>query len=335
MNQLLCVLGPSDIEAQNTIEMHAAGRAGQRVDAEVAGVLPILPFIMNDRTLAPRSQSMLLGLHELELSRNARLNIFNLVGDADSSPLMLRKIQALVARARPIRCFNRPENVFRTSREALPRTLADIPGCRVPRVEAVKPGNFGELEAACSKFGCWPLIIRARGYHGGEHMQLVNDPEQLAKIGGEAWLYEGIHLIEFVDFKVDNVLYQKIRVIMIDGVPYPRHSVFSDRWAIHGGSRRDLMAADPDLCAREAQYLAYLRDTGLNEYAAVFSEIYRRIDLDIFGIDFAMVDDQLVIFEANACMNFLIQGRPNNRYSYLESYTSALKRAVKRMLVKA
>lgn len=335
MNQLLCVLAPSDIEAQNSIEMYSVGNEGTKVDADLTGVLPILPFIMNDRTLAARSQSMLLGVHELELSRNARLNIFNLVGDADSSPLMLRKIQSLVARVQPIRCFNRPENVFRTSREALPRTLADIPGCRVPRVVGVNAANFSELETACTEFDCWPLIIRARGYHGGQHMLLVTNSEELAGIAENTWLYDGIHLIEFVDFKGEDGLYQKIRVIMVDGVPYARHSVYSDSWIIHGGSRRDLMASNPDLRAREEQFLAYLRDRGLKEYAAVFAEMHRRIGLDIFGIDFALVDGEMVIFEANACMNFIIQGRPDNRYNYLENYTTALKRAVKKMLVKA
>jgi prepilin-type processing-associated H-X9-DG protein len=248
---------------------------------------------------------------------------------------MLRNIQALETRLKPLRCFNRPTNVFKTSRERLPDTLADIPGCIAPRVRSADPRSFGELEAVCTRFGRWPLIVRARGYHGGENMARVTRAADLETIRHERWPYGGIHLIEYVDFRGADGLYQKNRVIMVEGRPFPRHAVVSDRWAIHAGSRRDLMDREPSLRTREERFLAGFSETGLEQYARVFKNIHQRVGLDIFGIDFALLDGQVVVFEANACMHFLRHTRNPADYGYLDGHVTSLQRAVKRMLLRA
>ena len=72
----------------------------------------------------------------------------------------------------------------------------------------------------------------------------------------------------------------------------------------------------------------------MGEYARIFQDIYQRIGLDVFGIDFAIVDGQVVIFEANACMSFLdMQHRADSRYQYLDGHVKNLRRAVKKMLL--
>ena len=72
------------------------------------------------------------------------------------------------------------------------------------------------------------------------------------------------------------------------------------------------------------------------ELARIFDEIQARIGLDVFGVDFAIVDDEIVIFEANACMNFLDRRfRGNDRYQYMDSHVNALKRAIKKLLLRS
>ena len=167
-------------------------------------------------------------------------------------------------------------------------------------------------------------------------MEMLMDRSHLATIKESSWLYDGIFLMEFVDYGNEEKLYEKTRVILVNGVAYPRHSIISDRWLIHAGSRADLMDREIERCRKEERFLAYLRDTGLVEHGAVFSAIKERIGLDILGIDFALVDGQVVVFEANACMNFLTQDYgKDGRFRYLESHIRALKRAVKRMLMTA
>ena len=329
-------MGPSDIEGQSwTKKRLEDGRV--KGTAQWSGFLPIAPLVMDDATLNAKSTFVMIGIHEsLKIAKNDRLNLFNLVGDADASVATLKTIQALENKIQPLRYFNRVSDVFKTSRERLPKTLSNIPGCHVPRIKACNPKSYSELESACEEFDTWPLIVRARGYHGGKYMTLLTSKSQLKAIKNNPWLYNGIFLLEFVDFSNEENLYQKTRVIMVDGVPYPRHSIISNSWSIHKENRADLMAMDDELCHKEEHFLAFLHDTGLKEYGAVFSGIHERIGLDIFGIDFSLVDGKVVIFEANACMNFIGQDYGNDdRYRYLERYEQALRRAVKKMLMSA
>jgi hypothetical protein len=338
MKQTLFLVGPSDIEGQSSTNIEFADAARVTGRAHWEGVMTILPFIMNDPTLKQKSIVGLVGVQSFKAPENARLNLFNLVGDADASIGTLQKIQTIAQEIRPLRHLNRPEDVFKTSRERLQTTLANIPGCRMPNVIACDAKSFGELATACEELDNWPLIIRARGYHRGENMRLLENIAQLALIKDSPWLYQGVLLIQFIDYRNERNLYQKTRVIMVDGVPYPRHSIVSDQHFIHARNRSDLMDVDDELCRQEDAYLAYLRDEGLTsqETGGVFTAIHQRIGLDIFGIDCAVVGGKLVIFEANACMDFLSQdyGR-NGRYQYLEPHIRRLKRAVKRLLMNA
>jgi hypothetical protein len=336
MLRTLFLLGPSDIDEQNRITNVSPEKGGIRVTADLAGILPIMPFIMGDRTLRANSAQVVVGHQSIRLPRNARVNLFNLVGDADSSINMLQQIQRIANELQPQRLFNPPSRVFGTSRGRLPKTLADIAGCVVPRVDAVHPKTFGELQATCEAFATWPMIVRARGYHGGENLVLLDEPAQLEPIKDESWLYNGICLIEYIDYKNRDGLYQKSRVIMVDGKPYPRHAIFSHTWMIHAGSRADVMHQDLGVCRQEERFLARLRDEDMDGYADVFREIHARIGLDLYGIDFAVVDGQIVVFEANPCMKFLDRHhRADNRYHYLSNHVKDLKRAVKKMLLQS
>ena len=334
MNNTLFLLGQSDDENRGeTSSVRVDG--GAMVSKELVGVMPILHYINSEPKLAAHSASILVDGSKKRLPPNPRINVFNLVGDADSSTDSLHNIQTIINTVQPKRCFNQPADVFKTSRARLPKTLANIPGCIVPRTESADPKTFSELLTACRNFGSWPMIVRARGYHGGKNMLLLNDESQLEHIKDLAWPYQGIFLIQYVDCINEKGLYHKIRVMVIDGVSYVRQCVYSDKWSIHAGSRADLMDHDNDLCREEEAFLAQLHDKGMRKYGPIFGEMYKRIGLDVFGIDFALVNDQLVIFEANACMHFLGRGElGRGRYSYTARYKKELRQALKKMLLK-
>jgi hypothetical protein len=333
MNRTILLLGHSDISGQ---EVSTSERVpgGTKVTTDLAGVLPILPWAQSDKTLAEKCVPILVTEDTQLPDPNPRLNLFNLVGDADSSSTSLHLIQKIVNAAQPRRCFNLPAHVFRTSRARLPKTLANIPGCIIPKVLSINPKTPEELESACVEFNSWPLIARARGYHGGEHMIMLKDMAEIELVKHQEWLYTGIFLIEFVDYKNGDGLYQKTRVIMIDGFPFLRHSIYGDRWAVHSRNRADLMDGDMELCHREERFLAEFRDVGLREYTQVFQNIHGRIGLDVFGIDLALVNGNIVVFEANACMSFVGQRHgTDEQYGYLDSHLTAIRRALKKMLI--
>jgi hypothetical protein len=334
LNKTLFLLGQSDDESRGA-STSVRVEGGSVVTKELVGVTPILPYINTDSTLAAHCASILIDNSKNKLPPNPHINLFNLVGDADSSMNSLHRIQTVINSVQPRRCFNRPVDVFKTSRASLPKTLANIPGCLVPRSESADPKSFSELQAACGKFNSWPMIVRARGYHGGECMQLLTDESQLESLRDLSWPYNGINLIQYVDCRNEEGLHHKIRVMMVNGVAYARQCVYSDKWSIHAGSRADLMEHDIELCQQEERFLAQMRDKGLQQRNQLFREIYKRIGLDVFGIDFALVNGELVIFEANACMHFLGTGDiRSGKYSYLGSYKQALRTALKNMLLR-
>jgi len=332
MKPTLFLLGPSDLEAQNTVARESVGQGVSRVEFSLAGILPILPFIREDRTLSANSKSAIIGVHRIQRPTRTDVNVFNLVGDADSSPAMLRQVQSVIDQIRPARCFNRPANVLKTGRAALPNTLSGVAGCIVPKVETAQPRDFSELAALCLQFDRWPLILRSRGEHGGKQMLLIENIGQLEKYNAMSWLYEGVCLIEYYDYKGGDGLYQKNRVIVIDGVSYPRHALFSRHWMVHAGSRADLMNDDIELARREERFTS----SQVQEFYPVFEEMHRRTGLDVFGVDFAVLDGKVLVFEANACMKFLDRThRDDKRFAYLDELVKAQKRAIKKMLVQA
>lgn len=86
MKPTLFLIGPSDIEGQSWTkkERHEDGRI--KGTAQWSGLLPIHPFIEADAILSAKSTFVLIGIHEkLSIPKNARLNLFNTVGDADAS----------------------------------------------------------------------------------------------------------------------------------------------------------------------------------------------------------------------------------------------------------
>ena len=125
MKTTLFLLGSSDNEAQSPTSKERV-QGGVMVTTDFAGVLPILPYVMSDRIMSANSHTVGVGVHDIELTSNARVNLLNLVGDADSSAAMLHNIETIACRVKPARLSNQPRHVFRTPRALVPARLRDI-----------------------------------------------------------------------------------------------------------------------------------------------------------------------------------------------------------------
>ena len=113
----LFLMGPSDIEGQSWTKKKHLEDGRVKGIAQWSGLLPLAPFVMDDATLSAKSTFVMIGIHEtLETPKNARLNLFNLVGDADASVTTLKTIQALENKIQPLRYFNHASDIFKTSR---------------------------------------------------------------------------------------------------------------------------------------------------------------------------------------------------------------------------
>jgi len=225
----------------------------------------------------------------------------NLVTDADQNGAVLEVLSRVLKGLR-VPVLNSPDKVRATTRDAVAKRLAGIDDLVVPRtrrVQAVTPAVLRGIEKSGLTF---PAILRESGTHSGRMIGLLPSPDECPPT---ARAKRGYHLTEFVDFKSEDGLYRKYRVFVFGGRPVFRHMIISDGWNVHAADRERFMMARPAL-VDESQSL-YAR--GFESLPATVQKVLRRIEermeLDFYGVDFGVLPDgRVVLFEANATMNF-------------------------------
>jgi tetratricopeptide (TPR) repeat protein len=228
--------------------------------------------------------------------------LFNAIGDADLCGKALAAAVALVQlSAAPV--VNRPQAVLPTGRLDNARRLATIPGVVAPRM-ALWPRaalSAPDAAAALARAGfAWPLLLRAPGFHTGQHFARVDAAGDLAataaSLPGEAVL-----VIDYLASASRDRLSRKFRVMIVDGALYPLHLAISRHWRVHYFTAA--MAENPEHRAEEARFLADMPGLLGPRAVAALAGIAEMLGLDYAGIDFALGADGAVhVFEANATM---------------------------------
>jgi glutathione synthase/RimK-type ligase-like ATP-grasp enzyme len=227
--------------------------------------------------------------------------IFNAISDADRGRDALRIATHLVAQSSaPV--LNHPARVSATGRAENARRLGAIDGVIAPRTlpfaRADLSGPDGAAILASAGF-TFPLLLRAPGFHTGQHFVKVDAAGDLAAAAAEL---PGDHLlaIEFLDARDADGKHRKYRVMFIGGHLYPLHAAISARWLTHYFSADT--ANDPQLRAEEAAFLSDPERTlGRHAFAALHA-IETTLGLDYAGIDFGIADGNILLYEANATM---------------------------------
>jgi len=230
-------------------------------------------------------------LHPLDAALPDHDVVFNAVGDADSSRDALAKVRLLLARTRkPV--LNAPDYVANTGRVAQSMRLRGLEDVVMPKIA------LWSREAA--RTVTTPVLLRAPGFHAGEHFLRVDDPDDLdaalAQLPGDEIL-----ALEFLDTRDAGGAYAKYRVMLVDGALYPLHLAISHGWKVHYFSAQ--MAAYPSYREREAQFLTDPR-RALGERAwTALERVAQTLFLKYGGIDFAIdARGRVVVFETNATM---------------------------------
>ncbi|HWF77400.1 MAG TPA: tetratricopeptide repeat protein [Caulobacteraceae bacterium] len=219
--------------------------------------------------------------------------VFNAIGDADLCAGALAKAAEVTARsAAPV--INAPPAVAATTRAAAATRLAGIPGLVVPEVRALARA---ELATAPLSF---PRLVRAPGFHTGQHFVRVERAEDLATaiadLPGEELL-----AIEPLDARGPDGLFRKYRVMFIGGALLPLHLAVSPDWKVHYFSAA--MAESAAARAEEAAFLADMPGVLGAKAMAALGEIAGRLGLDYGGVDFGLSPSgDVLLFEANAGM---------------------------------
>jgi glutathione synthase/RimK-type ligase-like ATP-grasp enzyme len=226
--------------------------------------------------------------------------ILNLITEAEENGRVLENLRKFV-RGYRARVINRPETVLQSTRDLVARKLAGIPGLIVPRVLRLRSGKAAVqlVERAGLRF---PMIVRRVGTHTGRIVGRFDDIDALRA----ASIERGEHLAtEFIDFRSPDGLCRKYRVFFLGERRVFRHALVSEHWNVHASDRQRLMADRPNLIAAEEAMFETPEGAFTDEVQRVLSAVRERMPLDFFGMDFGIAQDgHVVLFEANATMNF-------------------------------
>jgi len=226
----------------------------------------------------------------------------NLITNPEHNGKVLENLRK-ITRGTRAKILNRPEAVLQSTRDEVARLLDGISGLTVPgtvRLRAARPDIA--LQPLAKADLTFPIILRKAGTHTGK---IVGRMEGLEDVRPALAEDEEHIATEFVDFRSPDSLYRKYRVFFIGPHIVFRHMLVSDDWNVHAKDRLRFMADRPALLAEEE--LLFARPEGAFPDAVIqtLREVRSRMNLDFFGIDFGILPDgRMVLFEANASMNF-------------------------------
>ncbi|HEY1720824.1 MAG TPA: tetratricopeptide repeat protein [Magnetospirillaceae bacterium] len=227
--------------------------------------------------------------------------------------------------------LNFPDRVAKTGRADVAAALADVPHMQIPAsLRLPTSGAAAALDAALAegRIG-FPMILRPTGTHAGQGVHLVEDraaatPVLEASAGGE------VYATQYVDYRNEDGLFRKYRVIVVDGTPYPFHMAVSKRWLVHyyNAVNDDAAAMDRE----EEHFLAEFENVFSPSLREAFAEMARRLGLDFFGVDCSIAPDgRLLLFEVDVGVIVHVMDDPV-RHAYKHKYVPRIFEAVRKMI---
>lgn len=228
--------------------------------------------------------------------------VFNAVGDADICGPALDAVRTILERtSKPV--INAPGAVAKTTRENNAFRFGLLEGVRAPQIvefdrDAIA-GPDGNLALANMGFD-FPLLLRAPGFHTGQHFERVDREADLAAAAARM-PGNRVLAIEFIDVRDDDGFIRKYRAIFIDTVIEPLHLAISRDWKVHYFSAD--MAENEANRAQDRAFIENMPAVLGPRAMAALESIRAALALDYGGIDFALDrEGNIVVFEANATM---------------------------------
>jgi glutathione synthase/RimK-type ligase-like ATP-grasp enzyme len=239
--------------------------------------------------------------------------IFNQIADADTHRGALERCIELCDQVNTT-VINHPRHVLQTGRERVAAALQGIPGVRMPRTVRFQPRSPDEVfEQAAGQGIDFPCLARVAGEHHGRSMVRVDGPQDYPALHALPFDGRDFYLTEYVDYRGEDGLYHKQRIVVIDGEPLLRHSLYFNEWMVHASSRAFMM--ERESWDQDTARFERLAGEVLPPLRPAIREIANRLRLEYFGIDCSLQPDgRMLIFEANANMNVLHTPNPATRY---------------------
>jgi hypothetical protein len=306
-----------------TVKVAADGR---RLNYDLPGTIDIVHHIPSDR-FAPEWVYLGPGLEQPSRLRPGAL--LNHIGDADICSEALALARRLVLTSgRP--CFNHPDAIAGTTRDRVARALEGIPGLDVPKTIRTAALTPAELRTAVEQAAlAYPILVRVVGHHGGTNMVRVDTPDDAEAMNGlDRSTRSALYVTEFRDFADSDGLYKKYRIVVVGENVFMRHMITAENWLVHashGFAERTRKTANTKEV--ENEMFAVFDDGHGKRLLPMFQEMARRLDLDYFGVDCAIMHTgEVILFEANACMTVLgqTQGVVNTKFMAINRIREAV-----------
>ena len=259
--------------------------------------------------------------------------VVNAIGDTEIASRALAAAQSVLALTKaPV--INAPAAVLCTSRCDNANRFAAIPGVVTPLTVTLPREQLTAADAAAlARAGFeFPLLLRAPGFHTGQHFLRVDTaealPAALAQLPGPELL-----VIQYLDARGPDGKTRKYRAMMIGGQIYPLHLAVSSHWKIHYFSAE--MADHPEYRAEDAAFLENMPGVLGPVAMQALQGIQDALGLDYGGIDFGLnAKGEVLVFEANATM-VVNAPEADARWSYRRPAFQRIQAAIQRMLLEA
>ena len=271
---------------------------------------------------------------KVTLTDAKKLTLVNLIACADSSSNSLKMAQQLCKQIPFKKIINHPEKIEKTARSLIGK-LDHLKNLIIPKSITIKAQSYQELLNAISENAIkFPLVIRIPHFHGGKYMKLLNDSSEITEIDDWFSISNSFNLSEYYNVQNEFGYYHKARFVVIKGKVVPRHIIYSKNWCIHTDSREKDMLNNEMLRNLEKDFLAFRSPLLNDRVMSTIKQIYDEFQLEIFGVDCALLPDgTIVIFEANAAMNFLAQNYgDNNEFYYLKPVVQKVERKLIKLI---
>lgn len=327
MRNVLFLLG---IEDSNRVTIRSLQ---PRISYEMQGIIDIYWDLRHPEL---RKKVITLGGADARVPAVERPDIiFNCITDADGNSKALQLAMQVIRQHPGVTVINRPVHVLKTRRDDVAAALADIPGVVAPATVRIRPTSHREILDALEQGPVrYPAIIRTIGTHGGKDMWLLRSREDAPLLEQLACNGSEYYLISFVDFRDDDGLYRKTRLVVVGDRVFARHQLASRDWNVHASARSGVMAEREELRRAEAEFLKTFGSVAFPPLAERLGAIQQRLKLDYFTIDCSLrPNGDLLIFEANASGNALRQA-DLDKFPYLRQPVRQLRAAVLQSLLK-
>ena len=229
--------------------------------------------------------------------------LFVAVNESDANRPILQMIETLIkSSTRPV--LNAPERIALLSRDGSCELLKSASGIdmpasvRVDRQTLERIGRelqvIGDFPGECE----FPIIVRPVGSHAGRGLSKLDDPSAVGDYLGSL-ADDEFFVAPFVDYRGDDGLFRKYRIVLIDGRPYACHMAVSTQWMVHYLNAG--MAASAEKRAEEARWMESFDQEFAQRHHRVLRHIAERVGLDYLVIDCAETGaGDLLVFEIDS-----------------------------------